>query len=565
MKQQIMAVIIAVVLLMSLAGCSTTPSGTDSPKGGTVYIQVNPEIAVTYDADGTVTSVTAVTEDARQIVAQYQDFSGKACSDVVVELVTMIGEAGYLSDDTGEVTISIRFGENSSIPNEDFLTSVEQQVQTVVQDRQWQGTVAVISPTESENTTEPSGPDLPEGAVLQSDGTYLLTQYTSKSDNPVEKDDPNVKYILKTVYDSDGRITGKTKEHASYSLLLAGDWWEYSEEGALISYTKQRFDNGGVMEEHYREDYNSSGQLTLTTKYGHDGTVDCILAYEYHSNGKCKTETTTNESGTLLAHKEYSQSGSLTLDSTYYSDGSEKSRAVYAEDGTPVEAYRWYSDGTTEFQEEYFANGRPKAHKMWYEDGILRREFTAFTDENTDNGILAEYDRSGKPTSRYTTGNPDGSYDTQESWDRDGTHYLFAFSGDLLAEERYTYPDGGTLVITYDHTTDTKHVLRQTSKDTFDIIRSISSDAPIEGYMESILDGGNIHRTEWKDGYKSKEISDGWPNMNGYAYRGTTCYYPNGQVKSAEQYFYADGGRVYFEYDENGNETHSEDTTKCND
>lgn len=565
MKPKIMTVIITIALLFSLTGCDTAFHADTAAKGGTVYIQVNPEIAVTYDADGIVTSVAAVTEDARQIVEQYQDFVGKSCGDVIVELVTMIGEAGYLSDDSGKVTISIRFDKNSSMPTENFAASVEQQIQTVVENRQWQGTVAVNLPTKSEKAPKPSASDLPEGVVPQSDGTYLLTQYTNKSGDPVEKDDPDVKYILKTVYDSDGRMTCKTKEHASYSLTLAGDWWEYGEDGALISYTKQRFDNGGAMEEHYREDYNSGGQRILTTKYSQDGSVDCILTYEYHSNGNCKSETTVNESGALLALKEYSERGILMLDRAYHSNGREESQTVYTEDGIPVGSYRWYSDGTPEFQEEYFANGCPKSHKLWYADGTIKREYTAYSDDHTHNGITAEYDSSGQLIIRYTTGNPDGSYDTQEMWDDDGTHYLFCLSGELLMEERYTYPDGGTLVIIYDYAAGTKHVRRQTSKDDHDLIRNLHSDAPIEGYIESTLDDGCIHRTEWKGGHKSKEISDGWTNMNGYAYRGVTCYYPNGQIQSSESYFYADGGRVYFEYDENGNEIYSEDTTGCND
>lgn len=574
MKKQIIMVFIAIALLLSLAGCNAAPSDDGSSKGGTLYIQVNPVIAVTYDASGTVTSVTAVTEDANQIVAQYQEYAGKECDNVVVELVTLIGEAGYLSKDSQEVAISISFEEDSSIPDEDFLTSVEQQIQTVVQERQWQGTVEITSPAVSDEETQPgdpgeatepesAGPELPEGAEAQSDGTYLLTQYTNKSGDPVEKDSPYVKYIGKTVYDSEGRMIRKTKEVASYSLLLAEDWWQYGEDGALLSYTKKRFDNGGVMQEHYLQEYNADGQTIQTTQYNHDGLIDCILTYEYHSNGKIKAETTRDEAGALLGLKEYTQSGILTMQCTYYSNGNEKTREVYTEDGTPVETCRWDDNGNTLFLEEYFPNGIPKAHKRWNQDGTLIREFTAFTDKNRDNGIITEYDSSGKRISRSTMGNPDGSYDTDEFWDEDGIHYLFAFSDNLLREERYTYPDGGTLVIIYDHESGTKHVRRETSNSSRDLVSSIATDEPIEGYNEYWNEDGTYNRSEWKNGYKYKEISDGWKNVNGYKYRGTTYYYSNGQVKSSERYFYADGGRTYVEFDINGNEIYSEVTTKC--
>ena len=66
------------------------------------------------------------------------------------------------------------------------------------------------------------------------------------------------------------------------------------------------------------------------------------------------------------------------------------------------------------------------------------------------------------------------------------------------------------------------------------------------------------------DGYKYKEIIDRDTNFLGYTYKQTAYYYSNGQTKSFEQYYYADGGRLYAEYDESGNATYWEDTTECN-
>lgn len=563
MKRYITMMVAVIVWIVTLVGCDLNISLGGIAKGGTLYIQAHSQIAVTYNANGTVTAITAVTEDAKEIVAQYQDYSGKACADVVTELVAMIGEAGYLS---GDAPISIGFDENSAMPSKDFAETVQQQIQTVVEENQWQSTVTVVPPVESTESTEPSGSGLPEGAVQQSDGTYLLTQYTDKSGNLVKEGDSAAEYIVRTVYDASFRMTSKIKEYSASGAPREDECWEYREDGTLAAYIRKYYHKSGSVQEHFRQDYDADGRVTLKTTYQNDGSVKNLVAYTYHSNGNIKSETETDEAGTLQATREYAENGNLLLHSTYYSDGTENTRTVCAEDGSS-ESFRWTKNGILEFWEALFSNGNLKAYKIWRGDGTLEREFTAFTDANNNNGIITQYDASGKPTHRSTEGNPDGSLPTMEMWDEEGIHYLFVMDQKMenTVEERYTYPDGGTLVITYDYETDRKHAIVQRSNYKSDLVSTISTEMPIEGYTETTNDIGIYIRLEWKDGYRYKEIQDGATNVYGYTYRETIYYYPDGKTKSAERYFYADGGRTYCEMDENGNTIYEEDTTKCDD
>lgn len=214
--------------------------------------------------------------------------------------------------------------------------------------------------------------------------------------------------------------------------------------------------------------------------------------------------------------------------------------------------------------EELYPNGNCKCWKRWRSDGTPDQEFAAFTDGD-NNGIRTSYDENGNMIWRESYGNPDGSQDIHETWDEEGTYSIFVVSGDRFVEGRCTYADGGYAVITYDYEAGTVHTIRQRPNDSYDMISDIYSNEPIEGYIEGIGEDGMPFRTEYVDGYKYMQFVDGGTNYAGYTYRETTYYYPSGAIKSEERYFYADGGRVYAEFDENGDITTFEDTTMCDD
>ncbi|MGI6173073.1 MAG: anti-sigma-I factor RsgI family protein [Christensenellales bacterium] len=68
-------------------------------RGGVLWLSVNPQISVYYDAGGNVTNVEARNEDGTKILADFTGFEGKACKSVVAELVTAIGKAGYFVEE----------------------------------------------------------------------------------------------------------------------------------------------------------------------------------------------------------------------------------------------------------------------------------------------------------------------------------------------------------------------------------------------------------------------------------------------------------------------------------
>lgn len=143
MKNMRSILAVALVLILSLAlftGCGAAADPvTQLASGGTLFLKVNPEIAVHYDADGNVTSVESRNADAEAILASYTGFEGKATRDVVAELVTVIGEAGYfveeIEGERRQITIEIEPG--SALPSNTFLDDVADQVRTAVNAHDW--------------------------------------------------------------------------------------------------------------------------------------------------------------------------------------------------------------------------------------------------------------------------------------------------------------------------------------------------------------------------------------------------------------------------------------------
>ena len=156
MKKNHLALIIALTLVCGLlftTGCVQPPAAADAlggtadalPAGGVLRLSVNPEIAVHYDADGLVTGVEARNDDGAAILAGYAGFEGKAARQVVAELVTAIGEAGYfveeIEGERRQIVIEIEPG--SALPSSTFLADVAADVQACVSANHWQSPVDV--------------------------------------------------------------------------------------------------------------------------------------------------------------------------------------------------------------------------------------------------------------------------------------------------------------------------------------------------------------------------------------------------------------------------------------
>ena len=122
-----------------LAGCSSPAQSTATAaapaalsQGGVIYLKVNPEIAVRYDEQGMVTSLEGRNPDGKEILTGYTGYEGRECKAVIGELVARINEAGYFVEevegDNRQITLEVARG--SSLPADDFLSGIVEQVQT---------------------------------------------------------------------------------------------------------------------------------------------------------------------------------------------------------------------------------------------------------------------------------------------------------------------------------------------------------------------------------------------------------------------------------------------------
>ena len=165
-KRFVSAIALALMTSMVfLAGCSKTTAVAESSSessgmssnenssasavslatGGTLYLSVNPEIAIFYDGDGKVTKVEGRNDDGSKILADYTGYEGKEARQVVRELVAEIGEAGYFAEEiegeNRQITIEIEAG--SSLPHDGFLEEVAADVRECVNSHHWHSPVDV--------------------------------------------------------------------------------------------------------------------------------------------------------------------------------------------------------------------------------------------------------------------------------------------------------------------------------------------------------------------------------------------------------------------------------------
>lgn len=152
---------VALLTLSTLTGCGGNNTATVNPssedivvsevaEGGVLCLKVNPEIAISYDNEGLVTKVEARNDDGNVILESYSGYEGKECREVVKELVTAIGEAGYFVEEvegeSRQITIEIEVG--SKIPHDTFIDDVVADVKTCVSANDWSSPIALEGNTD---------------------------------------------------------------------------------------------------------------------------------------------------------------------------------------------------------------------------------------------------------------------------------------------------------------------------------------------------------------------------------------------------------------------------------
>ena len=100
-----------------------TPGAAETQPAGTVLLSVNPEIEMDYDAAGSVLTLEGKNDDALAVLSGYTGYEGRACADVVGELVGRIHQGGYFDDTISghERNIVLKLEQGSAQPGEAFL------------------------------------------------------------------------------------------------------------------------------------------------------------------------------------------------------------------------------------------------------------------------------------------------------------------------------------------------------------------------------------------------------------------------------------------------------------
>ncbi len=109
--------------------------------GGVLRLKINPEIALHYDASGKVTKLEGKNADGVQLLQNVTDCVGKDTSQVLEELVQVIGKAGYFVEEAeGKARkIVLELDPGSEVPHEKFLEDMAAHVKACVESKSWNG------------------------------------------------------------------------------------------------------------------------------------------------------------------------------------------------------------------------------------------------------------------------------------------------------------------------------------------------------------------------------------------------------------------------------------------
>ena len=128
---------------LSQTAAASAAADVSQAEGGVLFLSVNPEVAISYDADGLVTAVESRNDDGSKLLEGYTGYVGKPARQVVSELVTAIGEAGYFAEEiegeNRQIVIEIETG--SALPDDAFLEEIITDVRSCVSSHNWSSPV----------------------------------------------------------------------------------------------------------------------------------------------------------------------------------------------------------------------------------------------------------------------------------------------------------------------------------------------------------------------------------------------------------------------------------------
>jgi len=245
MKKLISMICCVLALTLCLTACgqsaASNEGGQSLAKGGILILSVNPEIEIEYDENGTVTGVTARNDDALAIINSCTGLIGQPTREVVTDLVTAIGEAGYfveeIEGERRQITLEIEPG--SSLPNDAFLDDVIADIRDAVNEHDW-STPLVVEGESDFGITDYIDTDYGEGNDSYTD--YDDTDYGPNNDGVTDYSDygtgSNTNYGDSSYGDSGYQQPAATNPPANY-----GDSG-YSDYEADSGYSDYEADSG---------------------------------------------------------------------------------------------------------------------------------------------------------------------------------------------------------------------------------------------------------------------------------------------------------------------------------
>ena len=125
--------------------------------GGVLCLKINPEIALHYDEKGNVTKLEGRNADGVQLLQTFTGYEGKEATQVLSELVNLIGKAGYFVEEAdGQARkIVLELDPGSQVPHEKFLEDMAKHVKSCVENQNWVGEREFEYP-QVPQTTEPT-------------------------------------------------------------------------------------------------------------------------------------------------------------------------------------------------------------------------------------------------------------------------------------------------------------------------------------------------------------------------------------------------------------------------
>ena len=233
MKKLLTLVLVLALSAALLAGC-TLPQQTAAIQkieiqpqllaaepvaaGGVLRLKINPEIALHYDENGKVTKLEGRNPDGTKILEGITGYVGKDTTQVLEELVELIGKAGYFVEEADGTArrIVLELDPGSQVPHAQFLQDMAQHVKTCVESKSWVGEQEFEYP-EVPAVTEPAATAAPVTAVSVSQPAVVPQETIPAGLCPVCADDDC----------NDGAYCDDAHEKAEnlreYQRLVSGD------------------------------------------------------------------------------------------------------------------------------------------------------------------------------------------------------------------------------------------------------------------------------------------------------------------------------------------------------